>query len=33
MNSKYADSLVTFKNSKPDEIPAFPQEAIEMAYE
>jgi hypothetical protein len=32
MNSKYADSLVTLKNSKLDEIPPFPQEAIEMAY-
>lgn len=33
MNSKYADSLVTLKNSKRGEIPAYPHEAVAMAVE
>lgn len=33
MNSKYADSLITLKNSKREEIPAYPHEAVVMALE
>lgn len=32
MNQKYAESLVSFKNSKPDEIPAYPAEVMDLAF-